>query len=91
MQVNKTVKKCRNMQQCDVIICEIIVHLLVIVQNIVLLLRTLRLFEIRACETADELVRVTEYKGRELWCCVGLLERDNTGRNNDRVTGECLK
>jgi len=73
-----------------VIICEIIVHLLVIVQNTVSLLRKLRLPEIRSCEMTDELVRVIEYMDRELWY-VSLLERDNTGRNNDRVMEGCLK
>jgi hypothetical protein len=41
----------------SVIICEIIVHLFVIIQNTVLLLTTLRLSEIRSCDTTDELVR----------------------------------
>jgi len=49
------------------IICEIIVHLLVITQNTALLLRALRLPEIRSWETTDKLVRFIEYMGREIW------------------------
>ena len=72
------------------IICEIVVHSLVIIQNTVLLLITLRLPEIRSCETTDELVRVIQCMDRELWY-VSLLQTDNTERNNDRVMEGCLK
>jgi len=77
--------KCRS-----VLICEIIVNLLFIVQNNVLLLRTLRFPEIRACETTDELRWFIHYMDTELWYG-NLLERDNTERNNDRVMEGCLK
>jgi len=67
-----------------VLICEVIVNLLFSVQNTVLLLRTLRLSEIRVRETTEELRWFIRYMDIELWC-VNLLERDNTERNNDRV------
>jgi len=60
------------------------VNLLFSVQNTVLLLRTLRLSEIRVRETTEELRWFIRYMDIELWC-VNLLERDNTERNNDRV------
>ena len=66
-----------------------IVHLFVIIHNTILLLRTLRLSEIRSCDTTDELVRFIQYMGRELWY-VNLLQRDKRERNNDRVMEGCL-